>query len=218
MVKINDETIQTFEKALRNGDGNLVSSLTKDLLANGVLPMVLVQQVLVPSLSNIGRDFQDFKVFLPELMLAGDAATYATALIEDAALENDLITEHTGTIVIGTVEGDVHDIGKNIVIVMLKAHGFKIIDLGRSVKASTFLDAAIREQADLVGVSALMTTTLPAQKRTISLFDETGEHDNFKLVIGGGAANSDWSDEIGADGYASDAVAAIEICRSLMKG
>ena len=116
MVKINDETTQNFEKALRNGNGDLVASLTKDLLDNGVLPMVIVQQVLVPSLSNIGRDFQDFKLFLPELMLAGDAATYATALIEDAAMGNELITEYIGTIVIGTVEGDVICGGQTIII------------------------------------------------------------------------------------------------------
>ena len=157
------------------------------------------------------------QVALPAgVALAGEAAEHVTALLEAASLKTDGQGVSIGTVVLGQVEGDVHDIGRNIVRILLKSHGFKVIDLGRDVHASAFLDAAQKEKADIVGLSALMTTALPAQRRTVHLFDEVGMHDQFKIVIGGGATNALWADEIGADGFAPDAASAVELCKQLL--
>jgi methanogenic corrinoid protein MtbC1 len=181
-----------------------------------VEPLDIVQKVMVPTLTDVGQQFQDFLIFLPELMMAGEAAERVTRLVEQATANAGKASTSLGTVVIGQVEGDVHDIGRNIVRTLLASHGFKVIDLGRDVTASAFLDAAQKAKADVIGLSALMTTTLPAQKRTIRLFEEVGVRSHFKIVIGGGAANAKWAAEIGADGYAGDAAGAVELCKSLL--
>lgn len=201
--------------ALRNGDEEKAEQLARGAVSAGVDPLALVQNIMVPILSEIGDDFQEGRVFLPELMMAGRAAEKVSDVVEEVTLQSGIPTTSMGTIIIGTVEGDMHDIGRDIVATMLNAHGFKVINLGRDVRASAFLDAAKKEKADILGLSALMTTTLPAQERTVRLFREVGERENFKVVIGGGATNQEWSDEIGADGYAPDAAAAVELCKKL---
>jgi 5-methyltetrahydrofolate--homocysteine methyltransferase len=110
-----------------------------------------------------------------------------------------------------------HDIGRNIVGTLLKSHGFKVVDLGRDVPASAFLDAAEKEKADIVALSALMTTTLPAQKRTISLFSEVRKREDYYIIIGGGAVSREWAHETGSDGYSPDAAGAVELCKQLLK-
>jgi methylmalonyl-CoA mutase cobalamin-binding domain/chain len=125
--------------------------------------------------------------------------------------------ESLGTIVIGTVENDVHDIGKNIVSTLIRSHGFKVIDLGRDVAPSEFLEAAQKENADIIAMSSLMTTTRPSILSTINLFKEVEVRDEYKIVIGGGSVTQAWAEEVEADGYAPDAAAAVEVCKSLMR-
>lgn len=216
MTKIPTDMLNKIDAALREGNGEEAESLARTLLNEGIEPFVLVQEALVPTLTDVGQKFQNFEIFLPELMMAGEAAEHVTALLEAASLKTDGQGVSIGTVVLGQVEGDVHDIGRNIVRILLKSHGFKVIDLGRDVHASAFLDAAQKEKADIVGLSALMTTALPAQRRTVHLFDEVGMHDQFKIVIGGGATNALWADEIGADGFAPDAASAVELCKQLL--
>lgn len=201
--------------AFRNGDETQAEELARGAISRGLDPLALVQTIMVPILSGIGDDFQDGRAFLPELMLAGRAAERVSDVVEEVTIQSGHATANLGTIVIGTVEGDVHDIGGNIVATMLNAHGFKVINLGRDIRASAFLDAAQKENAHILGLSALMTTTLPAQERTVRLFREVGERENFKIVIGGGATTQEWSDQIGADGYAPDAAAAVDLCKKL---
>ena len=122
-----------------------------------------------------------------------------------------------GTVVLGQVEGDMHDIGRNIVATLLSSHGFRVVDLGRDVPASAFLEAAEKEKADIVALSALMTTTLPAQKRTISLFSEVRKREEHFIIVGGGAVSREWANEIGSDGYSPDAAGAVELCKKLLK-
>jgi 5-methyltetrahydrofolate--homocysteine methyltransferase len=216
MTIIPSELRENLDAALRLGDGDQAESVAKQLLESGVEPFVLVQQVLVPTLSDVGQKFQDFEIYLPELMMAGEAAERVTSLLETTMLNAGKESLSFGTIILGQVEGDIHDIGRNILCILLKSHGFKVIDLGRDVAASAFLDAAQKEKADIVGLSALMTTALPAQKRTIHLFSEVGLRQQVKLIIGGGATNQAWADEIGADGYAPDAAAAVDLCKRLL--
>ena len=211
-----EEIHKNLSEALQQGDAKQAEAITKEALSQGLDPLLIIQEIIVPTLTKIGQDFQDFVIFLPELMMAGDAAKRSTAILEDAIAAAGGETGSLGTVVIGTVENDVHDIGKNIVGTLLNAHGFKVIDLGRDVAPSTFLTTAQKERANIVALSSLMTTTRPAQRSTINLFAEVGERENYKIIVGGGSVKSDWAEEIGADGYAEDAAAAVELCKKLV--
>jgi methanogenic corrinoid protein MtbC1 len=149
-------------------------------------------------------------------MMAGEAAERITSLLEGVMLKEGKSSIAIGTVILGQVEGDIHDIGRNILGILLKSHGFKVIDLGRDVAASAFLDTAQKEKADIIGLSALMTTALPAQRRTIHLFEEVGVRNQFKIAIGGGATNQGWANEIGADGYAPDAASGVDLFKLLL--
>lgn len=215
-MTIPTELGEKLDAALRQGDSDAAETLAKAMLDQGVEPFALVQEALVPTLTDVGQKFQNFEIFLPELMMAGEAAERVTALLEGVMLSEGKSAMAIGTVVLGQVEGDIHDIGRNILAILLKSHGFKVIDLGRSVPASAFLEAAQKEKADIVGLSALMTTTLPAQRRTVHLFEEVGARQQVKIAIGGGATNQGWADEIGADGYAPDAASAVELFKVLL--
>lgn len=204
-------------KALEKGLSDDAENLTRQALERGMSPLDVVQKILVPTLTDVGRRFQDFEIFLPELMMAGEAAERVTALVEEATLKAGQPSLNQGTVVLGQVEGDMHDIGRNIVSTLLSSHGFKVVDLGRDVPASAFLDAAEKEKADIVALSALMTTTLPAQKRTINLFSEVRKREDYYIIVGGGAVSREWADEIGSDGYSPDAAGAVELCKQLLK-
>ena len=217
MAKISDELKSRLVAALRDGENHDAEEAAQEMLQAGVEPLAIVQQVLVPTLTQVGEEFQCGGIFLPELMMAGEAAQNVTALVNLATLRAGETILSPGTIVIGQVEGDLHDIGRNIVVTMLSSHGFKVIDLGRDVIASAFLDAAMREKADIVGLSALMTTTLPAARRTYNLFKEVGLRERFKIIVGGGAISQEWAEQIGVDGYAPDAAAAVELCKRLLE-
>ncbi len=206
-----------LSEALKKGQTDEADKLTQRALDQGIDPLDIVQKILVPTLTDVGNRFQNFEIFLPELMMAGEAAEKVTALVEKATLEAGKPSISQGTVILGQVEGDMHDIGRNIVGTLLNSHGFKVIDLGRDVPASVFLEAAEKEQADIVALSALMTTTLPAQKRTINLFSEVQKREDYYIIVGGGAVSNEWSQEIGADGYSPDAAGAVVLCRSLMK-
>ena len=216
MPEIPQDIKKQLSDALRVGDGNTAEAATRQALEAGVDPLALIQSVIVPTLTEVGNDFQDFRIFLPELMKAGEAARRASELIEQAIAAQGKASLALGIVVIGTVENDVHDIGKNIVATLLKAHGFKVVDLGRNVSPSTFLDAAEREKADIVAMSALMTTTRPAMRSTIDIFKQTEKRDDYKIIVGGGSVNQQWADEIGADGYAPDAASTVVMCKRLV--
>lgn len=206
-----------LSQALEKGQSDQAEKLTQQALDQGMQPLDIVQKILVPTLTDVGNRFQNFEIFLPELMMAGEAAQKVTALVEKATLDAGEPSLSQGTVILGQVEGDMHDIGRNIVGTLLNSHGFKVIDLGRDVPASAFLEAAEKENADIVALSALMTTTLPAQKRTISLFSEVQKRENYFIIVGGGAVSNSWSEEIGADGYSPDAAGAVELCKALLK-
>jgi 5-methyltetrahydrofolate--homocysteine methyltransferase len=216
MAEIPEDLEPKLSDALRKGEGEEAEALTHQMLDMGVEPQDVVQNILVPTLTRVGEQFQNFEIFLPELMMAGEAAVRVTTVVEEATRAAGKVSTSQGKVVIGQVEGDLHDIGRNIVRMMLSSHGFKVLDLGRDVAASAFLEASRREQADIIALSALMTTTLPAQRRTIALFREVGERGNYKIIVGGGPVRQEWADEIGADGYAANAASAVELCKRLI--
>ena len=182
-----DKIITDLSSALKNGQTDEAKQMTQKALDQGLEPLAIIEDILVPALTEIGEKFQKFEIFLPELMMAGEAAEAITALVEKVTLESGQPSLNKGTVILGQVEGDMHDIGRNIVGTLLKSHGFKVVDLGRDVPASAYLDAAEKEDADIIALSALMTTTLPAQKRTINLFSEVRKREEFFIVVGGGA-------------------------------
>jgi 5-methyltetrahydrofolate--homocysteine methyltransferase len=203
-------------EALREGNAERAEEVTRRALEEGVDPLDVIQQAIVPTLTELGQEFQDYKIFLPGLMLASEAAKRSSALLDKALSETGKQAIVLGTVVIGTIQHDVHDIGKNLVSTILNAHGFKVIDLGRDVAPSAFLEAATREGPDIVAMSSLMTTTRPGQRSTIDLFAEAGEREKFKMIVGGGSTDQRWADEIGADGYAPDPGAAVHLCKKLV--
>jgi 5-methyltetrahydrofolate--homocysteine methyltransferase len=215
MTEVDESIRNDLSEALRQGKAEDAEAVTRKALEGGIDPLELIQGVIVPTLTEVGQQFQDFHIFLPELLLAGEAAKRSSKLLEDAILAAGRQTTSLATVVIGTVENDVHDIGKNIVATMLSAHGFKVVDLGRNVAPAAFLEAATKEESSIIGMSSLMTTTRSAQRRTISLFAEVGEREKHRMIVGGGSANQQWADEIGADGYAPDAASAVELCKQL---
>ncbi len=202
--------------ALRDGDVEAAEVLSREAIAAGSDPLSLVQHVLVPTLTAVGQRFQNFEIYLPELIMAGEAAKHAGAVLEEATQKTGQAPVALGTVVLGTVEGDVHDIGKNIVSALLTAHGFRVVDIGRDAKPSRFLAVAEETGCQIVALSALMTTTLPAAKRTVNVFGEAGARSRHRIIVGGGAVTEEWVREIGADGYASDAAAAVDLCKSLL--
>lgn len=217
MAKDFEQIRGELAEAIKKGEKELASTLTEQALDQEVNPMDIVQKIMVPALTEVGQRFQDFEIYLPELMMAGDAAEKVTQLVEEATLARGEPSMSQGTVILGQVEGDMHDIGRNILGTLLNSHGFKVLDLGRNVPASKFLEAAEKENADIIGLSALMTTTLPAQKRTVNLFSEVGQREKYYIIVGGGAVSPEWSEEIGADGYSPDAAGAVDLCKSLLQ-
>lgn len=211
-----DDFNEKLSTALKTGANDQAEALTRKALQEGVKPLDIIQKVLVPALTEVGDRFQNFEIFLPELMMAGEAAEVVSGIVEEATLEAGEASLSLGTVLLGQVEGDMHDIGRNIVGTLLKSHGFTVIDLGRDVPASDFLDAAEKDQVDIIALSALMTTTLPAQKRTIELFSEVQQRDRYKIIVGGGAVSPEWADKISSDGYSPDAAGAVSLCKSLV--
>ncbi len=216
MAEIPADLRNRLGEALSMGDAPGAEVLTRQMLETGADPLDVIQKLLVPTLTEVGNRFQAFEIFLPELIAAGEAAQAVTAILEKAIAESGSASTSPGTVVLGTVENDVHDIGKNIVNTLLSSHGFKVIDIGRDVAPSKFLAAAEQYQADIVAMSALMTTTRPATRSTINLFNEVGVRHRFKIIVGGGCIDQKWADEIGADGYAPDAASAVELCKRLV--
>ncbi len=216
MASIAEDIRAELGEALRQGDADRAEAVTRRALEAGADPLDVIQQAIVPTLTELGQEFQDYKVFLPGLMLASQAAKRSSVLLEKALTEAGKQATVLGTVVIGTIQHDVHDIGKNLVSTILNAHGFKMIDLGHDVAPSAFLEAATREGPDIVAISSLMTTTRTGQRSTIDLFAEAGERKNFKMIVGGGSTDQRWADEIGADGYAPDPGTAAELCKKLV--
>jgi trimethylamine corrinoid protein len=197
MATIYEEAAQTIVDA----DRAAAEAVAARALAEGIAPADIMQNGFVRGIQEIGELFESGEVFLPELMMSADAMAGATE-VTNAALEG-AAAEAKGRIVIGTVQGDVHDIGKAIVIAYLKANGYEVSDLGRDVPAATFLARAKEEDADIIGMSALLTTTMEEQRKVAKTVRDEGLP--YKIVVGGAPCTQRWADQIGADAYAEDA-------------
>jgi trimethylamine corrinoid protein len=192
---------QEAAESIVNADRAGAEDVAKRALADGISPSDIMQNGFVKGIQEVGDLFESGEVFLPELMMSADAMAGATE-VTNAALEGEA-AEAKGIIVLGTVQGDVHDIGKAIVIAYLKANGYDVTDLGRDVSADTFIAKAQELNADVIGMSALLTTTMEEQKKVIKAVKDGGMP--YKTVVGGAPCTQRWADQIGADAYAEDA-------------
>jgi len=202
---IMEHTPDTKERAAR---------LTEEALRDGIAPDRIIDEGLVAGMADVGRRFRDNEIFVPEVLMSARAMQAALDVLEPILTEYGL--EPVGRCVIGTVQGDIHDIGKNLVRMMLQGAGFQVVDLGVNVKLDRF-DAAIEEhRPDLVGMSALLTTTMPQMEKNISSWAARGWSSEFSVMVGGAPVSEKWATEIGADGYGADAASAVELALGLM--
>ena len=206
-----------LSEALAGGLKDEAVQATEAALAAGVDPLALIQQVVVPTLTEVGQRFEDLDIFLPELMAAGEAGNACSKVIEDALTQSGGQVLSKGVIVLGTVKGDIHDIGKNIVASLFKAHGYKVIDVGKDVSAATFIETAEENKADVIAASALMSITRAGCREIADLLKELQLNDKYKLIIGGGSTDQEYADEIGADGYAFAASGGVELVNTLLQ-
>lgn len=205
-----------LSQALAGGLKDEAVASTKKALGAGVDPLALIQQVVVPTLTEVGQHFEDLDIFLPELMAAGEAGNACSKVLEDALTQSGGQVQSKGVIVLGTVKGDIHDIGKNIVASLFKAHGYKVIDVGKDVSAARFIETAEENKADVIAASALMSITRAGCREVADLLRELNLEDKYKYIIGGGSTGQEYANEIGADGYAFAASGAVELVNTLL--
>lgn len=197
----NDDIYQEAANSIVEADRDAAEEIARRALEQGIAPSDIMQNGFVKGIQEVGDLFESGEVFLPELMMSANAMAGATE-ITNAALAGEE-AEIKGRIVCGTVQGDVHDIGKAIVVAYLKANGYEVVDLGRDVSAEAFLEKAAEVNADVIGMSALLTTTMEEQRKVVKLIKERNLP--FKTVVGGAPCTQRWADQIGADAYAEDA-------------
>ena len=195
------------------GKRNDAKALTQTLLDEGMKPLDIVEKGLVPGMSAIGEKFKNNEVFVPEMLIAARAMKEAMALLEPLLAQAGIKPKNT--VVIGTVQGDLHDIGKNLVSMMLKGANFGVVDIGTNVPPEKFIAAVQEHKASLVALSALLTTTMPAMKTTVESLRAAGLKD-VKIMIGGAPVTQDYANEIGADGYSADAASAVDLALGLV--
>lgn len=210
----NDEILQKIIEGVREGDAAQVSEWTNKGIAAGMEPLVVINEGLTKGIQAVGALFANGTYFLPDLLLGAKAMDAGIKVIEPLMAGQK--REFLGRVLMGTVEGDLHEIGKNIVIMMLKTAGFEVLDIGIDVPAKKFIEQTMEFKPDIIGISALLTTTVGRQKEIIELLQEEGLRDKVKVMIGGAPINQNWADTIGADGYAEDASVAVEVAKRLL--
>jgi methylmalonyl-CoA mutase cobalamin-binding domain/chain len=204
---------QLYERTLV-GDKPTVVALTEQGLAAGLGPEQLLFEALIPALEEVGARFERGDFFVPEMLIAGRAMTGALEIVRP--LMADTGAETIGTFLMGTVKGDVHDIGKNLVDIMLEGAGFNVVDIGVQVSPETFLEAIHEHQPDIVGFSAFLTTTMPMFKVNIEVIEKAGLRENVIIMVGGAPVTQEYADAVGADGYAPDAAATTKRAKELL--
>jgi 5-methyltetrahydrofolate--homocysteine methyltransferase len=208
------ETLEEIGAKLYAGDADTVMQLTQKALDEGHTPKEVLQGGLLKGMDRVGVDFREGELFVPEVLIAARAMHAGMDVLKPLLTEAD--TPTAGRVVLGTVEGDLHDIGKNLVAMMLEGGGFEIVDLGTDTTPERFIEAIQEQEPDVVGMSALLTTTMTAMQKTIAAIAEEGLRDKVKIIIGGAPVTQGFADEIGADGYAPDAATAVELTRTLL--
>lgn len=208
--------LQALFQAVLDGDTPATRAIVEQALAEGVDGQELLDHTLIPAMDEVGRRFEADEYFVPELLIAARAMKAALSLIRPQLVGSG--ARPAGTVVIGTVRGDLHDIGKNLVAAMLEGGGFEVVDLGVDVAPEQFIAAARESGAEIVAMSALLTTTVPGMKATIHALREAGIRDQVKVMVGGAPLTQRFADDIGADGFSDNAAGAVRLAKSLLVG
>jgi 5-methyltetrahydrofolate--homocysteine methyltransferase len=206
--------VDKIAQAVITGDRSKAVALTEIALNDGVAPELVLKAGLIPAMEEVGRLYAEGEYFVPEMLVAARAMKAALEILRPDLVESDV--KPTGTMVVGTVKGDLHDIGKNLVAMMVEGAGFDIVDLGTDVAPERFVAAVRDSGANLVGLSALLTTTMPMMRNTVQAIVEAGLREQVKIIIGGAPITADFAEEIGADGYAADASRAAILAKALV--
>src|SRR5208337_3988 len=213
---MHEEQFNAMRQSIIDGAPGQASELASKALELGIAPLEAINKGFVPGLNHIGEQFNHGEAFLPDLDMAGEAMTAAVSALEPEMQKRGIQREILGKVVLGTVKGDIHEIGKTLVSTLLTASGFQVFDLGVDVPIERFAEKARELQADIVGVSALLTTTMQGQKSVVESLDRHGLRPRVKVIVGGAPVTRDWAEKIGADGYGEDAMSAVAIARSLL--
>ena len=205
--------LHALHQAILTGNADAAKTLTQEALTDGAEPLALVQEVMMPAMDEVGKKFEANEYFVPELLLAARAMKACLELIRPLLAAGGI--EPVGKIVIGTVKGDLHDIGKNLVAAMLEGGGYEVTDLGVNVDPAKFVRAIKEKGAGIVALSALLTTTMPAIKTTIDAIRTAGLRDSVKIMVGGAPVTEAYAREVGADGYSPNAAGSVMLARGL---
>ncbi|MDR9756711.1 MAG: corrinoid protein [Thermoanaerobacterales bacterium] len=207
-------TFEDLAQSVIEGNVDKVKSLAQSLLDAGSNPLEIINKGLIAGMNVVGARFKAMEMFVPEVLMCAKAMSAGMEVVKPHIAEQEVQT--SGKIIIGTVKNDLHDIGKNLVAMMLESSGFEVINLGIDLSPSQFVEAIKEHKPDIVGLSALLTNTLPFMKDTIDAIEEAGLRDQVKVIIGGAPVTQEYADKIGADGYAPEAASAAELCKKLV--
>ncbi|MDN5366240.1 MAG: hypothetical protein PWP44_1446 [Thermacetogenium sp.] len=207
---------EDLSQAVFEGDEARVVEVTKSLLDSGVDPLDVINKGLIAGMDRVGVLFKNNEMFVPEVLMSAKAMNAGVEVVKEKQQAFDMPS--LGKVVIGTVRGDLHDIGKNLVAMMMESSGFTVYNLGVDIEPAKFVEAVKEYRPDIVAMSALLTTTMMNMKETIDALKEAGLKDKVKVIIGGAPITQEFADEIGADGYAPDAASATELCKQLVGG
>ena len=202
------EILKDIAQNLIAGDDEKVAELVAQAIQTDVPTVEILDDGLIAGMSVVGDRFRNHEMFLPEVLLSARAMTAGVSLLKPLLVAEEVPSR--GKVILGTVQGDLHDIGKNLVGIMLQGAGFEVLDLGTDVPAEKFIDTALAENASIIGLSALLTTTMPRMKSVVDLVEERGLSDELKVIVGGAPLSEEFAESIGAQGYAYDAANAVE--------
>jgi 5-methyltetrahydrofolate--homocysteine methyltransferase len=210
------DILETIREMVVGGKFKDIEKEVQRAVDSGTDLNLLINDALISAMDIVGKRFADGDIYVPEMLVSAKTMKQGLDIIKPLLTSGE--AEHRGTIVMGTVKGDLHDIGKNLVIMMMEGAGFRIVDMGVDVKIEDLIDTVKKEEADVLGLSALLTTTMPEMQKVIVALDEAGLRNQLKVIVGGAPIDQRFADEIGADGFGADAVEAVQLAREFVAG
>jgi trimethylamine corrinoid protein len=212
------EILDNLANAVINGDAEKAVEAANKVLEGRLDPLTAIKEGLNRGMNKVGEDFSQLRCYLPEVIMAAEAMKAALAILEPAALKKDAGSIKKSKVVIATITGDIHDIGKNIVSLLLKANGFEVYDLGRDVSVDAIISRAVEVKSDIIAASTLLSTSMPYMEDLLKLLEEKGLRERYIVMVGGGPVTKEWAEAIGADGYADDGDEAVKVAKKLLSG
>ena len=208
------QVLTSIQEALISGAGDLLRENTKAAIDAGIEPHKILNECLIPGMDIVGEKFKNDELYVPEVINIANNFKASVEILKPLLMDTDI--KSIGKVLIGTVEGDMHDVGKNIVVLMLEANGFEVIDLGVNIPDQVFIDKAIEHDVDVIGMSALLTTTMPNIGKVVTKLKEQGLDGRIKTIIGGAPINQTFADEVGVDAYGHDAIDGVDKIKKLL--